>query len=109
MGMNKKNARADVAAPTRAVTEEKPLTGDLRPQIKHTTEMKSEQVKSTWSFEDEIRIIDKLIEPYAKLGRKSLRARQLHYNEGVDLICSFPFSPEGNEYGRIRLARLLRY
>ena len=108
MNTNEK-ARADGGAPTQA-EEEKPLTGDLRPQTKHTTQTDAGQEKSAWSLEDEIRIIDALISRYDKkqYRRQPRSIRELIYNDGMRLVCSYPFSYDANQYARQALSRRLR-
>lgn len=107
--VKKENARADVAAPTRAA-EEKPLTGDLRPQNEHTTLTDAAQVKSAWSFEDEARLVDYIILPFIRPGRRKLSEylRRLIYEDAKREINRYPFSAEANQYARQRLAEGLR-
>lgn len=103
------NARADVAAPTRAA-EEKPLTGDLRPQNKHTTQADAGQEKSTWSFEDEARLVDYIIFPFIRPAcrRLSKYLRGLIYNDAMKEINRYPLSADANLYARKALAERLK-
>lgn len=105
MGMNIKSARADVA--TRATDEGSCGRDQLHPQHNNNTAPTNRQA---WDLETEIRLIDALIAVYNKkqYRRQSRKIRELIYNDGVRLVCSYPFSPAGNEYGRKALAEMLR-
>lgn len=107
--VQKEKARADVAAPTQAA-EEKPLTGDLRPQNEHTTLTDATQVKSAWSFEDETRLVDYIILPFICPSRRRLSEylRRLIYEDAKKEVGRYPLSAEANQYARKRLAEGLR-
>lgn len=107
MGMNIKSAREDAATSTRATDEGSCDSDQLHPQLNNSTAPANQQA---WDFQTEVRLIDALLAPYDKNQhrRQSRKVRELIYNDGVRLVCSYPFSPAGNLYARKTLAVMLR-
>lgn len=103
-------ARVDGGTPTQA-TDDGSLDRDhLHPQSEHTTIPAVKQAKRELDLADEIKIIDALIAPYDRkqYRRQSRKVRELIYNDGMRLVCSFPFSSDANQHARKALSRMLR-
>lgn len=100
-------AREDAATSTRATERVSSREDRLDPQHNNSTAPANRQA---WDLQTEIRLINALLAPYNKQSyrRLSRSVREVIYRDGVRLVCSYPFSPSANEYGRKTLAKHLR-